>query len=372
MDGTRAIIHLENLRHNLRELRRMTGNKAMCLAVKADAYGHGALEVSRTALAAGVSHLGVARIAEAIELRKGGITAAILLFSAADPADFPAIVEQRIQPFVPDADSLRAMAETADPADPLRVHIKVDTGMGRIGCSPSEAVGMARFAAEHPALLLEGIATHFPMSDDPDDPMADSQLEQMRVLRRQLSEEGIEPGYYHAANSGGILFHQDDGLNMVRPGISAYGYAPDARFADELGSRGVEVKAVMELQAAVSFVKRVKKGTGISYGHIWHAPRDTWIATLNAGYADGYPRINSGRTRVSIRGGEYPQVGRICMDQCMVDLGPGDPEVRPGDLATLFGPSGPEDAASIAEKAGTISYEITCGITRRVPREYLD
>jgi alanine racemase len=370
MDGTQAIIHLDNLRANLKTLSNLAGGRPMCLAVKADAYGHGAVEISRAALAAGVSHLGVARISEAAELRDAGIESPILLFSAAEPGELKGIIEYGIQAFVPDLATLRALADLASPSRPARVHIKTDTGMGRIGCPPEELPALARFAAEQESLVLEGVATHYPLSDDPGDPTADRQIAAMAAARSALESDGIRPRYWHAANSGGIIFHARDGMDMVRPGISAYGYAPDQRFAGELAKRGLTLKPVMELVAPVSFVKAVKRGSGISYGHIWKAPRDGWIATVNAGYADGYPRLSSGRNMVRINGREYPQVGRICMDQCMADLGPRRPEIVPGDRAVLFGPDGPETAASIAEAAQTISYEVTCGITRRVRRIY--
>ncbi len=370
MDGTRATIYLDNLNHNIKALKAASGNRRFCLAVKADAYGHGAVEISRAAAQTGVESLGVARIAEARQLRSSGINLPILLFSAFDLSDAAEIVELDIQPFVSSIDAIKALSAAANRKKPAAVHLKIDTGMGRIGCTPEQAVHVARYCVAEPEIMLEGIATHYPLADNPDDLTARGQIRDMADVRAMLEAEGIRPRYYHAANSGGIFFHADDGMDMVRPGISAYGYSPDRHFAEALTARGISLKPVMELSAPVTFVKKVARGQGISYGHIWHAPEDCWIATINCGYADGYPRLSSGHNSVRIRGRDYPQVGRICMDQCMVNLGSDNPGVSPGDRALLFGPDGPEDADSIADHAQTISYEITCGITSRVPREY--
>ncbi|WP_169730401.1 alanine racemase [Salinispira pacifica] len=381
MTQTRAIINLENFRHNLSVLQKQAGRRPLCLAVKADAYGHGAVRMAREAEAWGIRHFGVARVSEAVELREAGIGSRIFLFSIADRGEEEFLFTRNIEPFVSDLDYFHELAECrnlllkqaviSDEAPDLGIHVKTDTGMGRLGCPPEDIPALAKAVFSTPGFRIAGLATHFPLSDDPGDSLAPRQAALLKAAAEELESRGMAPEFVHGANSGGILFHGDDGSSMMRPGIAAYGYAPDSAFAEELTRRNMELKPVMELRAPVTFVKKVPPGTSISYGHTWTSNEESWIATVNAGYADGYPRIVSNNAAVLIEGRQLPQVGRICMDQCMVDCGPRTPVQRYSD-AVLFGFSpGAETASTLADKAGTIAYEITCGISPRVQRVYM-
>ena len=369
MRATHAVIRLDNLRHNLRSLRgRLNPGVKICMAVKADAYGHGAIVVSRVALSEGVKLLGVATVEEGAELRAAGIAAPILLLGLFFPEEAGAIVENDITPFIVDKEAAASLDRAAAGAGKrVPVHLKIDTGMGRIGCRPEEAPGLARLVRGSKNLRLEGIATHFPTADSADGTFTAGQVEKLEELRLVIRKLGIDIAYTHAANSGALIDQPESLFNLVRPGIMLYGYYPSGEQA-----RTIPLKPVMELKTRISFIKKVPAGTGISYGLTYRAPRDTHIATLPVGYGDGYSRLLSNRGRVLVGGRPFPVAGRVCMDQTMVDLGP-ETSAHPGDEAILFGdvPGGP-DAEEIARLMGTIPYEVTCLITKRVPRVYID
>lgn len=368
--ATRAVIHLDYIDHNLDCIKKLTGGHSkICVAVKADAYGHGAVEVAKRSLEWGVDFLAVATVNEAVILREGGINSPILLFSLPLDAEIPDLVQYGLTPFVGDKSYAEKLnTEAASQKRSIKVHLKVDTGMGRIGVSPEKAADLAAVLHTMEQLIPEGICTHFPVSDS-------SEKEDIRFTKYQISlfqktvdavrGRGLDPGIVHAANSAAIIAYPKAHFDMVRPGICLYGYYPDSRM-----KRAADFKPVMELVSRVAFLKRVKRGTSVSYGRIWHAPRDTWIATIPVGYGDGYNRLLSSRARVVINGKSYPIVGRICMDQFMVDLG-AETEVELFDPVILFGPDdGAMTAEDIAGICGTISYEITCNINKRVPRNY--
>lgn len=369
MRATRATIDLAQLRANLRAVQRSLTARGgrrprICLALKAAAYGHGAVPVARAALQAGASAFGVATVAEGVELRAAGITAPILLFSLPLPEEAAEIVRARLTALCADAALGRDLARAAASAGrTVAVHLKVDTGMGRIGCRPDVAAELAQELRRLPALRLTGVCTHFALADQPDQEFSRAQL---TAFNRAVA---AIPDHHrllrHAANSGAIVGLPAAHLDLVRPGIIAYGYYPG-----EHQRRTVPVRPVMELATRVVYLKRVPAGTGLSYGLTYRTAAATLIATLPVGYADGYPRILSGRTEVLIRGRRYPVAGRICMDQCLVDLGP-RPDVARYDRAVLFGPdpAGP-DAAELAAAADTIPYEITSRVAARVPRLY--
>jgi alanine racemase len=372
---TRAIIHLDALRQNVGFIRSLAGKRKILAPVKADAYGHGAAEVARTVLEAGASYLGVARVSEAAELRDKGIDAPVFLFSIPGPDEIPAAIEHDVTCFVPDiplADAIHRCAEKK--RKPVAVHIKIDSGMGRIGAATEEALPLARFISEKKFLRLGGVCTHLAVSDST--APADIDYTKWQIMRfsavvEEIKRAGINPGIVHAAASGGLLFHPESHFDMARPGILLYGYAPSAILSEK-----AKVRPVMELVTKISFLKKVQKGETVSYGRRWTAPRDTIVATLPAGYADGLPRTASGKLVFVINGRRYPQIGAICMDQCMVDLGL-DPPTQLWDDVTIFGgnssgspDTAPFTAASIAEITGTIPYEILCGIGKRVPRVY--
>lgn len=371
------MIYLENLRSNLRQLRDRLAHKTpappMCVAVKADGYGHGGVTVARVALEEGATHLGVATVAEGAELRAAGIQAPVLLYGLAADEELADLVEAHLSPFVADADYARAVASAAQRVGrTVDVHLKIDTGMGRIGCRPQDAAAVARAVSELPQLNLDGVATHFPVADAADEEPTREQYARFEESVAAIRAAGIEPGTLHAANSGAIIGHPSTWADMVRPGISVYGYYP----SDEQ-TRTLRLKPVMEFRSRISFVKRVDAGATISYGMTHRAERTTRIGTIPVGYADGYNRLLSGRAEVLVResatGRSYraPIAGRICMDQLMIDLGP-DSRVRREDEAVLLGPdpAGP-NAEELCELLGTIPYEITCWVSRRVPRVYI-
>ena len=376
MRATRAIIHLDNLRFNLRQLRRRVQQNgrvpAMCIAVKADAYGHGSVQVARVALEEGATHLGVATVDEGATLRAAGIDAPVLLYGLAAEQEIDDLVGNRLSPFVADREYAQLVSTAAARlGSPTAVHLKIDTGMGRIGCRPQDAAAIARALSETPHITLAGVATHFPLADGADDGPTREQSARFAEALAAIREAGVEPGIIHAANSGAIVGHPDTWADMVRPGISVYGYYP----SDEQ-PRDFELKPVMELRSQISFVKQVEAGATISYGMTFRAPCATTIATIPAGYADGYNRRLSNRAEVLVcerSGRRYraPIAGRVCMDQFMIDLG-ADATARRGDEVVLFGPdaAGP-DAEELAKIIGTIPYEVTCWVNKRVPRLYV-
>ena len=380
MRSTRAVIHLENLRHNIRSVQAWAAahtpgpadaRPKLCIAVKADAYGHGIVEVARTAADCGTEYLAVATADEATRVRDADIDLPILLYSLPDTSEIPEVVSRGITPLVTDAGYVDALARESR-AQGVRTacHIKVDTGMGRIGCQPHETLGLAQRIGSYPELHLAGVSTHYPLADDRDVGYTRDQTERFSSLIRDLRAQGIDPGLVHAANSGGVLRVPEGYFDMIRPGIMIYGYYP----AREL-ERPISLKPVMEFRSKLVFTKKVPAGTPVSYGHTWKSTRETWIGTVPCGYADGYVRMLSNAADVWIGGARYPVVGKVCMDQFMVDLGPGEPPARYSDVI-LFGPApegsatAPPDAAELAELCDTIPYEITCGLSSRVPRTY--
>jgi alanine racemase len=370
---TRAIIHLDRFIRNFEAVKERIGQKRrICVPVKADAYGHGALEIARTSLEAGAYCLGAATVAEGKELRKGGITAPILLFTQSDPAEIPDILSAWLIPFVSDEWYARALNEAAASKIRLPVHLKIDTGIGRNGCPAEEALTLAKHIDGCPSLELAGTATHFAVSDSTDaKDIAYSKLQLSRFEEAvdAIKSAGIDPGIVHAANSGAVILHPDTWLDMVRPGIFLYGYKNvDEKEIPGFPFEPIQAQPVMELRTTVVMIKKVKKGETVSYGRIWTALQDTTIATLSIGYADGFPLLASNKWQAAINGKTYPVAGRICMDQCCVDLGQ-ESGVQRWDEVVIFGGCA-QDAAALAAVAGTIPYEITCNINKRVPRVY--
>ena len=363
MRNARLVIHIDNFLHNLREVRRLVGPSVkIAAAVKANAYGHGALVIARAAEKGGADFLGVASAGEGEELRANGIRLPILLYGLCLPEDAQSVVRCEVSAAVAGEEGIASFEKAAaGQGRKALLHLKIDTGMGRIGCAPEEAPRLARRIADSPHLALEGVFTHLPSADEAGRSFTEGQIQAFASTVEDMRRAGIDPGLVHAANSGGILGYPAARFSLVRPGIILYGYYPS-----EETPWPFTAKPVMELRAPVLFVKKLAPGKTVSYGRAWAAMRETWIATIGAGYADGYPRLLSNKGRVLINGKTYPVAGRITMDQTMVDLGP-QARVRPGDEAVLFGPEGP-DAQELARLTGTIAYEITCGISLRVPR----
>lgn len=370
--GSVAEIDLDAIVHNVAVLDGLAGAAAVCAVVKADGYGHGAVPVARAALAGGATWLGVAHVQEARTLRAAGIDAPVLVLSecGTDTATLDAALAAGLhlvayRPAFLDAVSARAAA-VGVPTVP--VHLKVDTGMRRVGCEPHEAVGLARRIVADPHLRLAGTMTHLAVADEPGNPGTGVQLGRFEAVLRELAEAGIDPGVRHAANSAGTILHPRSHLDLVRPGIAVYGIPPAPVLTNV-----APLRAAMRWRSTVRFVKPVGAGEGVSYGHRHVFEEPTVVATVPVGYADGLRRrLALVGGAVLIRGRRCPIVGVVTMDQVVVDVGPtGDVEV--GDEVVVLGAQD-DDEITATEQAlllDTIGYEITCGIDARVRRHYL-
>jgi alanine racemase len=323
--------------------------------------------VSEAAVAAGADWLGVALVEEGAVLRKAGIQAPILLLSQPRPADVGAVVRYDLRVCVHSVTSADLLAAAArEQGKVVRVHLKIDTGMHRVGVAPADALEVAREIEGRPELELEGVFTHCAVADEPDNPFTDVQLDRFEAVVDELADAGISPALRHAANSATAIVHPRGRYDLVRAGISVYGIAPAPGLAAELGLR-----PAMSLRAEVSMVKRVGEGEGISYGLRHRTDRETTVATVPIGYADGVPRrLGLAGGCLLVGGRRRPILGVVTMDQLMVDCG--DDPVEVGDEVVLIGRQGDEEVTA-EEWAGlldTIAYEIVCGIGPRVPRFY--
>ena len=367
--ATHARVHLGNIRDNLRAIRAAVGpERKVLIAVKANGYGHGAVEVSRMAEDTGTADwLGVATVPEGQQLREAGLRLPILKLGPTFPWEMRAAIEAGITLAICSREEAEAVAVAVREASrPASVHLKVDTGMGRVGVSPAEAPDLARFIVDLPGVVLEGVFTHLPVSDAADGTWTREQILRFRTIAGLVQEASMRRLLVHCANSGAILGHDSAWLDMVRPGIMIYGFRPDPETPAT-----IPLKPGMSLLTRVSFVKKVARETAVGYGRTWVAPVDTFIATIPAGYADGFNRLFSNRGRVLIGGKSYPLVGRVCMDQSMVDLGP-ETDVKVGDEVVLMGRSGEAEISceEWAAELGTITYEVTCQVNPRVVRVY--
>lgn len=341
--------------------------------VKADAYGHGVIPVARTLRDEGVRHFAVARPAEGVRLREAGFTERILVLGAPIREQLSVYTAHDLDVTISSPEVAAAACERGSASQPIRAHVKVDTGMGRIGVAPEDASAVIARLSDAPGVTLAGIWTHFATADQPQSAFAQTQLDRFEAVLDDLDLPQPFTGHVHTANTGALLTIGARAHNfsapLVRTGIALYGLAA----SPDLHTR-IDLRPAMTLRARVTHLKTVSPGTPISYGARWRASRRTRIATLGVGYGDGYPRLCSGRASVRIADEERPIVGTICMDMCMVDLGPPDQspaaDVEVGDEATLFGPSGPT-LYDVADWAETIPYEICCGLSPRVPREYV-
>jgi len=355
---TWAEVDLDALAHNIRALRMALPARTACMAVvKADAYGHGAVPVAQTAVAAGATWLGVATAEEALELRAAGLTAPTLIFGPVPAEWLEPLVAAGCSLTVADWRTVEALRRTDGRHRP-RVHIKVDTGMTRLGFAPAGLAAVLDAVASAP-VAVEGVYTHLASADDPDPEMTRRQMDAFTEAAR-LTRSRFPSALCHAAASAATLAHPDAAFDLARLGIAMYGAAPAPHLAT------ASLQSVMTLSSRVVRVQRVAAGTPVSYGATYRAARATTIATVPVGYADGYPRALSGRGVMLIDGRRRPVAGRVCMDYTMLDAG--DVAVREGDEATVFGPGLP--AVEVAATAQTIAHELFCRIGRRVPRIY--
>ena len=379
-ESTVAVIHIDNLKHNINEIKKCIDSTRtrLLMPVKADAYGHGSLICARIAQEEGIDFLSIARVSEARVLRENGITLPILLFSLCDPEEVKEAIDLKITPFVYDREYIDLFAEECRKRNlkDYPVHLAVDSGMGRIGCYREEAAGLASYINETGRLKLEGMCTHFAVSDAKDsksNAFTEKQFAYFSEAIQNVRNAGINPGICHCANSAATLDRKEMHLDMVRPGIIYYGYYPDEVNAGylERQDKDIVLKPVMSLETKVCSIRKFTKGQSVGYGRTWTASTDTDIAVLPIGYGDGLLRRFAQKgLNVSINGKEYPVVGRICMDQCMVDIGK-DSGIKRWDKAIIFGDiskGASQTAEALAESASTISYEITTEIASRVPR----
>ncbi|MDA2894746.1 alanine racemase [Mycolicibacterium sp. BiH015] len=367
--GPLAVVDLAAIAHNVGVLRERAGSAAVMVVVKADGYGHGATQVARAAVAAGAAELGVATIDEALALRRDGVTEPVLAWLHSPGTDFAPALQCGVEVAV---SSPRQVAEVLNAAirtgQTAVVTIKADTGLSRNGVSPKDYPEvLAALQRAGDAVRIRGLMSHLAHGDDPDHPFNDEQARRLKDLVGQAGAVGVRFDVVHLSNSPAALTRPDLAFDMVRPGIAVYGQSPIPSLGD-FGLRGA-----MTVKCPVAHVRSVQAGDGVSYGHTWTAPRDTTLALVPAGYADGVFRTLSNRFEVSINGRRYPNVGRVCMDQFVVDLGPGPVEVAEGDDAILFGPGddGEPTAQEWAELLDTINYEVVTSPRRRIGRTYI-
>ncbi len=367
---THATINLPAFRSNLDVVRSCVGARVGIMAVvKANAYGHGMVRIAQEAVRTGVSSLGVARVNEGIELRKAGMEVRVLVFEVPPEPFLERAISENLELTVTSVSGAEGIARAARRASrKAKVHVKVDTGMGRLGIHHELAADAIESVVRLQGITLEGVYSHFATSDEEDKSFALEQLSRFELVLEELERRKVEIPLRHMANSGAILSLPSSHFDMVRPGIMLYGYPPRKEMPVT-----PPLEPVMSLLSVAAFVKEMQQRTSISYGRRYYAPAGARIATVPVGYADGYSRRLTNNTDVLIGGKRYPAVGTICMDHFMVDLGEGS-DVREGDTVTLIGKDGSEEitAWDLAEKLQTIPYEITCAISARVPRQFED
>ncbi|ABO34380.1 alanine racemase [Methanococcus maripaludis C5] len=365
-----AEIDLSAIKNNIEEIRRITNPKSQVMAVvKANAYGHGAVEVSKVCLENGADRLAVARSTEALELRNAGITCPILVFGYCTEEEIEKMVENDITLTVYSFETASSIQKTAEKLGKHpKIHIKVDTGMSRLGFLPrKDAVETIQKIMELENIEVEGIYTHFADADNSDKTYTTLQFSRFTNFLHDLEENEIFIPIKHASNSAAIIDHPETHLNLVRPGIILYGLYP----SELVHKERINLKPAMSLKVLVTHVKEVPENTKISYGCTFETKKPSKIASLPIGYADGFTRMLK-NGYVLIHGSRVPVIGRICMDQCMIDVSYIE-NVQVGDVVTIFGTQENETIPieEFGEKLGTINYELVCMVASRVPRKYL-
>lgn len=370
---TRAEVDLAALRANLAQVRTLAPRADVLAVVKANAYGHGAVQVAHALESQDVAMLGVALVEEGVELRNAGVKKPILVLGGAYEGGYDLLVDYDLVPTIFREDHLEQFAAAAARAKKtVRAHVKVDTGMGRIGLLADEVAPFAALAHKTPSVKIDGLLSHFANADLADADLTSLQIQRFRDALATFRHHGIDPSFRHLSNSAGVLDRPEvrDGLelNLVRPGIMLYGLSPAAWMKER-----VQLAPVLSWKTALTHVKRVARGTPVSYGSTWVAPRDSIIGTLPIGYADGYSRLYSNKGEVLVRGRRAKIAGRVCMDMTMVDL-TDVPGAAVGDEVVLLGEQA-EERISAEELAGlsqTIHYEVLCAVGARVPRVVVD
>ena len=364
-DDPAAVVNFGAIDHNLTTVRSLVkpGTKVLA-AVKADAYGHGLVPVATKLEALGVNWFGVATPGEALALREGGVRGGVLLLGPLrEPGIITRLADAGVSITLTDENAMDALLAADLPA-PLSVQIGVDTGMGRLGLPPTRTASLAQRVLSEKNLRFGGVWTHFADSDSEDRSFTLMQIERFESALAGLARAGVEPPLVHAANSAAIVAYPEAHYMMVRAGIVLYGH----HASESIESVSPTLRPAMRLEAPVTFVKRVTAGTTVSYGGLWRASADTTIATVRIGYADGYPRQLTGKGWVSLRGVRCEVVGRVCMDQLMIDVGALE-DVAPGERVVLWGEGGP-NAELLARSFGTVSYALLPGVGVRVASQY--
>lgn len=364
-------INLDNLENNFKEIRKIVNKNTMIMAViKANGYGHGSIELGKMYKEIGAERLAVSILTEAIELRKADIEGPIMVLSYTPHSQMGLVVDYDIIQGIYSYDDANYLSNKAVEKNKIaKIHIKVDSGMGRIGFLPNEesVENIARIS-KLPNIEIEGIFTHFAKADETDKNFTEKQYEKFNWVVNKLEDRNINISIKHVSNSACIIDLPQYNLDMVRPGIILYGYYP----SEEVNKDNIKLMPAMTLKAKISNIKTVSENTGISYGHIYSTTKESIIGTIPIGYADGYSRILSGKGFVYIKGKRVPIVGRICMDQMMIDVTDVE-DVQIGDEVVLFG-CGNENFPKVEEISsllGTINYELICMMGRRLPRVYI-
>ncbi|MBS4534816.1 alanine racemase [Clostridium sp. D2Q-14] len=374
LEKTRPVwveINLDNLANNIREVRRVTRKETMVTAVvKANGYGHDAVETSKVFLENGADRLAVATLSEAIELRKGGIlNTPILILGYTPNSQVEDIIDYNIMATIYTLDQGKAISDEALRKNKIsKIHIKLDTGMGRLGLKNNEkSIETIIEISKLPNVEIEGIFTHFARADEKNKEFTKIQFSRFEEIIQKLEKRGINIPIKHVSNSAAIIDLPEYNLDMVRAGIMLYGLYP----SKDVNKDNVKLKPAMSLRAKLSYIKNVPENTGLSYGHIYSTDKESKIGTLPIGYADGFTRLLSGNAEGTIKNRRVKIVGRICMDQCMIDLSEID-NVNIGDIVTLFsdGENNTLHIDEVADRLGTINYEIVCMMGKRVPRVF--
>ena len=363
-------INLDAVKHNVREFKKRVNdeNIAMMAAVKANGYGHGAVEVAKAAIGAGVSHLAVAFVDEGIELREAGVTVPILILGYTPEDAVEDAIEYDIMITVyriEDLKNIDCIAERLQKK--ARIQIKIDTGMSRIGLQEEEVVPFLQELKKMQNVEVEGIFTHYSTADEVDKTYTLMQKDLFEKAVNIAKDMGIHLPFIHSSNSAGTMELNNEFQNMVRVGIGIYGMYP----SNEVNHKTVALQPILTLKSKVAHVKRAKQGRGVSYGNTYVATGEEWVATIPIGYADGFSRQLSSKGYALINGVRVPIIGRVCMDQLMLDVTKAMP-VHVGEEVVLYGKQGNEEIAieEVADILGTINYEVTCMLDRRIPRVY--
>jgi alanine racemase len=362
--STWAEIDLDAIRNNVALIREATKVQVMAV-VKANAYGHGLLPIARTVIEAGATWLGVARIEEAETLREGGLDVPILVMGYTPAESLESAIHHDISITIWSHEQMHVVSSAArDVGKNAKIHLKVDTGMGRLGVQPDQALSLARQIDEKAGVSFEGIFTHYARADEEDQAPTDAQVQVFRIFHNSLAKTGITPPLVHAANSAAAISFPGTHFNMVRPGIALYGLQPS-----KTAKLSNEYRPAMVWKTVLSQVKKLPSGRGVSYGHEYVTQKEERIGTLPVGYADGFRRVAG--NQVLVGGKIVPIVGRVCMDQVCVLLDE-VPKSKEGDEVVIIGSQGDNaiTAEQVAERWGTINYEVVCGVSARVPRRY--